>query len=197
VLGHLLKARQIRQWIRGGTPLSNEGPRVVPSVANIMAKVHERLHGDRSRSLSAEQRMRLERHFNSSYSIINPIITTWDLLDLLLHRAPKAFVPLLDPCDPNGLIAQSIPEANFKNFLQRICFTPCVSAVITISAPQTLLTYSLSSLFVALGIYFGFTWTRNLDPDRGLHDSRNVFIMFIVGLGVCLAVYTISQFIRD
>ncbi|ERF75575.1 hypothetical protein EPUS_04555 [Endocarpon pusillum Z07020] len=60
-----------------------------------------------------------------------------------------------------------------------------------------LLTTSLVALIIALGIYLGFTWTRGLDTDAGLHDSRNVFIMYAVGLTVCILVYSISGLIQD
>jgi hypothetical protein len=81
--------------------------------------------------------------------------------------------------------------------LWRFFFTPSVAAVVSISAPQMLLSDSLFSLLTALGIYFGFTWTRSLDSDAGYHDSRNVFIFYIVGLAVCIVVYSVSGIIQD
>ena len=64
-------------------------------------------------------------------------------------------------------------------------------------APQGLLSGSVFALLIALGIYLGFTWTRNLDANAGFHDSRNVFIIYVVSLAVCLIVYSISALLGD
>src|SRR5947207_6104060 len=49
---------------------------------------------------------------------------------------------------------------------------PSAAAVLTMSAPGMLLTASLHSFLIAMGIYFVFLWTRNLDDDTGLNDSQ-------------------------
>ena len=55
----------------------------------------------------------------------------------------------------------------------------------------------LVMLLIALAIYFGFVWTRNLDTNSGFHDSRNVFITYIVGLAVAVGVYSVSQLYQE
>lgn len=65
------------------------------------------------------------------------------------------------------------------------------------SAPIILLAISVLSAAIAFGIYFGFTWTRDLGDKVGVHDSRNVFIMYIVGLGLCTLVYFGSQLLQN
>jgi hypothetical protein len=102
----------------------------------------------------------------------------------------------LSPCDPQDL-DHNVDGAMNENILLAKCFTPSVISVITISAPQMLLSGSLMTLLLGLGIYFGFTWTSKLDTQAGLHDSRNVFIVFVVGLGVCIIVYSLSGLIHN
>lgn len=104
------------------------------------------------------------------------------------------------PCEPGDLDLASLDRQNQVSFdysLMRQCFTPGVIPVIAMSAPIVLLAASVLSEIIAFGIYFGFTWTRDLDANAGLHDSRNVFIMYIVGLGLCTLVYFGSQLIQD
>ena len=61
------------------------------------------------------------------------------------------------------------------------------------SAPGRLLTASLDSFLVGFGVYFGYAWTRSLDESGGAHDSRSVFVVYVVGLGVCYCVYALSR----
>ncbi|KAF7507474.1 hypothetical protein GJ744_010405 [Endocarpon pusillum] len=106
-------------------------------------------------------------------------------------------VQYLDPGELASNNIQMQPPELIKRSIIKQCFTPAVASVITLSAPQMLLTTSLVALIIALGIYLGFTWNRGLDTDAGLHDSRNVFIMYAVGLTVCILVYSISGLIQD
>ena len=77
------------------------------------------------------------------------------------------------------------------------CFTPSVVSVITMSAPQLLLSSSLFSLLLGIGVYFGFTWTQNLDKDARPNDDRNLMIIYLVSMAVCIIVYSISRLIQD
>jgi len=99
--------------------------------------------------------------------------------------------------EPSKFSVDDLPDRWIKSSLINCCFMPSAAAVLTISAPHALLSSSLFSLFIALGIYFGFVWTRNLDQNAGVHDSRNVFILYMVVLGVCLLVYSLSSLIQD
>jgi hypothetical protein len=69
---------------------------------------------------------------------------------------------------------------------------PSTAAVLTVSAPNMLLSTSLNSLLVGFGVYLAFTWTRSLDKDAGIPGSRAVFITYIVGLVFCYGVYGLS-----
>jgi len=70
---------------------------------------------------------------------------------------------------------------------------PSVASVITVSAPNMLLSFSLNSFLVGLGIYFGLTWTRSLDEEAGANASRAAFITYLVGLCVCYGIYALSS----
>jgi hypothetical protein len=70
---------------------------------------------------------------------------------------------------------------------------PSAAAVLTISAPGMLLTASLHSFLIGMGVYFGFLWTNNLDADTGPNDNRSNFITYVASLGVCYGVYTLSR----
>ncbi|KAH6840246.1 hypothetical protein B0T12DRAFT_45390 [Alternaria alternata] len=69
---------------------------------------------------------------------------------------------------------------------------PSAAAVLTVSAPNMLMSASLNCLLVGFGVYFGFTWTKDLDADAGKDGSRAVFTTYIVGLIFCYGVYTLS-----
>lgn len=90
---------------------------------------------------------------------------------------------------------QKILDWNDSELPQQI-LAPAPSSVLTVSAPGMLLSASLNFLLIGLGIYFGFTWTRGLDTSASPSDSRNVFIIFIVGLLVCSGVYTLSGIVQ-
>lgn len=93
---------------------------------------------------------------------------------------------------PSGALPSSVDEE-----LLHYCFTPSISSVITISAPQMLLSVSLLSLLLGIGVYLGFMWTRDLDIEFGRYDSRNIWIVYLVSTVVCVLVYSTSRLITD
>ena len=70
---------------------------------------------------------------------------------------------------------------------------PSVAAVLTVSAPNMLMSASLNCLLVGFGVYLGFTWTENLDAEAGKYGSRAVFCTYNAGLIFCYGVYSISS----
>jgi len=60
-----------------------------------------------------------------------------------------------------------------------------------------MLNISLSALLIALGVYLGFIWKRDLGANAGLHDSRNVFIFYIIGVFSMIAVYSVLNALKD
>jgi hypothetical protein len=55
----------------------------------------------------------------------------------------------------------------------------------------------LFSLALGVGVYLGFTWSRNLDVQAGLNDNRNVLIIYIVSTVISLLVYSTSLLVSD
>lgn len=63
--------------------------------------------------------------------------------------------------------------------------TASLSGIFILSAPYTMMSYSILAFITGLAIYQGFVWTRALDTDAGKTNSRNVFIAYIVSTGFC------------
>ncbi|KAJ6789993.1 hypothetical protein PWT90_07583 [Aphanocladium album] len=141
VMGRLHRPEQIRGWIRGRLPLSQEQQR---PLRHRRGGGGVRMQGD-------------PQHYEST--TLDPVQLAWEL-------------------------AQK-------------CFCPSVTSVLTVSAPQVLLSSSLLALLLGVGVYFGFVWTRGLDGDAGKGDSRNVMIVYLVSIVVCFVVYSVSQFLQD
>lgn len=72
-----------------------------------------------------------------------------------------------------------------------------MALVITISAPQMLLSTGLISLVLGIGIYLGFVWTQDLDIEYGRNGSRYVWIVYLIGTLVCVIVYSTSWLISS
>lgn len=51
---------------------------------------------------------------------------------------------------------------------------------------------SIFAFLIGLAIYQGFTWKRALDSSAGHNDSRDVFITFMVDIGVCLFFFSLT-----
>lgn len=74
---------------------------------------------------------------------------------------------------------------------------PAASSILTISAPVILLSASLNSFLGGFGVYLGTVWTKNLDEDASPADSRNVFLVYAVGVGVCYGLYALSRLVSQ
>ncbi|PMD49297.1 uncharacterized protein K444DRAFT_502184, partial [Hyaloscypha bicolor E] len=71
-------------------------------------------------------------------------------------------------------------------------FMPSPAAVLTVSAPNMLLSASLNSFLLGLGTYLAYVWTRHLDTTASTNDSRAIFITYVVSLTVCYGIYELS-----
>ncbi|KAJ8068877.1 hypothetical protein OCU04_002561 [Sclerotinia nivalis] len=97
----------------------------------------------------------------------------------------------LDPCEPDEYTPRSSDIHDFKKDFERQCFIPSPLSVITLSAPQMLLSGSLCLLLIALGIYLGKFWIRELDSTEPSTDARNVFIFYFIGLYIPGGIYVV------
>lgn len=59
-----------------------------------------------------------------------------------------------------------------------------LSAIFLLSAPYSMMSFSILAFIIGLAVYQGFTWTRALDTAAGQTNSRNIFIAYIVSTGV-------------
>lgn len=184
VMGRLIQGHQVRLWIRGGSG-SLEGERVVPSLRQLKDSALAKM----------KKNARVQRFL--------PDWEQQDIRDIKLifyHFRPSAILrrkKRFHPCDPKAFNAKLSSVTTLKRDLMRSCFTPSVASVVTLSAPQGLLSVSLGSLLIALGVYLGSTWTRKLGNLASNNENRNVFIMYIVGLSVSVLVFSLSRLIQD
>ena len=209
-LGRLLNAKDVRLWIRGGKRQSEDG-RIVPSFQDILMKSvlkprHTLPNGPRQDSeaegFDPGAQVPPERPLNPALSLGGVLVM---IRTIKAHRMGAELPPSRSilqfrfdfvPSDPDDYTLPSHVIDIRRNIIYH-CFTPSAACVITISAPQMLLSSSLAMLLIALAIYFGFTWTRKLDTNAGLNDSRNIFITYIVGLTIAGLVYGVSKLFQN
>ncbi|KAK6344693.1 hypothetical protein TWF718_006652 [Orbilia javanica] len=70
---------------------------------------------------------------------------------------------------------------------------PALASIVSLSAPSMLLSTSLFAFLSGIGVYLGILYTKRLGLGSGVDDDRNVFIIYILGLGVCGTVYYIAS----
>ncbi|KAF3116857.1 hypothetical protein TWF706_000081 [Orbilia oligospora] len=73
---------------------------------------------------------------------------------------------------------------------------PAFTSLISLSAPSMLLSHSVFTFLTGIGIYLGFLYTKQLGLGSAFDDDRNVFIVYVIGLGVCITVYYAASSVR-
>jgi hypothetical protein len=68
---------------------------------------------------------------------------------------------------------------------------PSVNVALMLTTPTQLLTFSLSAFLVGLGVYLGFIWSHNLDPETGKRGSGYVLIVYVAFTVLALMTYYI------
>lgn len=188
-IGRLLNPEQVRSWIRGGVG-SNEPP---GHVSPLFTRVRKGSKGP----LDVKN--------------VPLLLGAWE--PRIIDSALQSHGIQLDrtSCDPQDLAHTHAKMLAMSPLLLRDkCFRPSVASVIMISAPQGLLSASMASLLLGITMYLGFKTKHEHDslselrlhPDRysslsGLHFDRNVLIVFVIGLVLCILVYSTSRLIRN
>lgn len=175
-VGRLLHPEQIRSWIRGGV-----GPKEAPGhIFPLFTRAGKGVED----VVDAKE--------------VQLLLGAWESRTIDLALQSHGLEIDLSPCDPQDLNPTHAKMLVMSPlFLRQKCFTPSVASVIMISAPQALLTAALFSLLMALFIYRGFARIHEHNSAYGSYGDRNVFIMFLVGLVVCILVYSTSGLIQD
>ncbi|KAE9988365.1 hypothetical protein EG327_003394 [Venturia inaequalis] len=175
-MGRLLHPKQVRSWIRGGV-----GPKEAPG---YISPLLTRTRKDGKDIVDAKD--------------VDVLLGAWESRTLDLALQIHGIQLDLSPCDPQDLdpIHAKMLTTSLLS-LRHKCFTPSVASVVMISAPQALLTASLFSLLMAIFIYRGFKRIYEVNSIYGSYGDRNVFILFIVGLVLCILVYSTSGLIQD
>ncbi|KAL2042320.1 hypothetical protein N7G274_004809 [Stereocaulon virgatum] len=79
-------------------------------------------------------------------------------------------------------------------------FRPSLAAVLIVGAPFIMIKFSIILFLLGLIVYQGLIWTRGLDPNGGIGDSRAVFICFMVGTSICVIFFVgifYSKFVEN
>ena len=63
------------------------------------------------------------------------------------------------------------------------------AALSIVSAPFKMVKFSIVTLLIGLAVYQGFIWTKSLDTVARDGDSRKVFIVYLVGAGLCMGIF--------
>jgi hypothetical protein len=192
ILGRLLKAQGVRLWIRGGNRQSRSD-RIVPSFDDFARSWPFSGLPNRPVEIAAQPRLT---------ALVQNSLNSWLMTTRLLSGIYGFFYRInlesdFVSSDPDDYTPEGTNTEEIKSDIIYHCFTPSAASVLTISAPQMMLTGSLGMLLIGLAIYFGFVWARNLDANAGVHDSRNVFITYAVGLAAASVVYNLSLFFQD
>lgn len=77
-----------------------------------------------------------------------------------------------------------------KRIRENMIKLPSAASCLLLTGPRLLLTGSLLSFVVALGIYLGFLMSLHLTDDNGPNDARNVFIFYVVVAVVCYILFS-------
>jgi hypothetical protein len=99
--------------------------------------------------------------------------------------------------DPEHYRSLDSNSTSITDDLMKLCFTPSAASVVTMSAPQILLSASLFTLILGIGVYFGFIWTRHIDIYAQDSGGRNVMATFLASTIFCFMVYSLSRLIQD
>ena len=70
---------------------------------------------------------------------------------------------------------------------------PSLAAVLILDTPKSLIDISVFAFLIGLSIYVLFVWVNKIDTEAGKSDSLNVFIVYIVTLWLCVALYHKAQ----
>lgn len=122
-------------------------------------------------------------------SLPNLSATHWLARACLLFAVISGCLSVYYSCVLQRIIGQLYSPALVREWLRLSSKddweTASLAAIFTLSAPFELMGVSIFSFLLGLAVYQGFTWIYSLDTAAGPHDSRNVFIFFIVGTGFC------------
>lgn len=115
----------------------------------------------------------------------------WTISHLSSEKRLRAWIMDVDPEDDyeETLRQRLMNPSGESSAVILNSIAPAPSSAITISAPSLLLSSSLLLLLSGMGVFLAFIWKWEVDKDAGTPSSRDVFIVYIVTLGVSLATF--------
>jgi hypothetical protein len=113
---------------------------------------------------------------------------SWTISHLSTEKKLRAWIMDVDPEDDyEEVLRLRLKNSEGPSTVIMDSIAPAPSSAITISAPSLLLSASLLLLLSGMGVFLAFIWTWEVDKDGGTSSSRDVFIVYIVTLGISLA----------
>lgn len=121
----------------------------------------------------------------------------WTISHLSSEKKLRAWILDVDPADNyENVLRLRLKYSDGPSTIIMDSIAPAPSSAITISAPSLLLSSSLLLLLSGMGVYLAFVWTWEVDKDAGTPSSRDVFIVYIITLGVSLVTVGFFSFGR-
>jgi hypothetical protein len=127
-------------------------------------------------------------HANRQNRVMGRCMSARDIKSWIERPGPR-FSEALAPRIQFRLFRRSGPtKAEYK---------PAMASLLAISAPTILLSASLYSLLVGLGVYLGMLWSKGGNERASESDDFNIFLVYIIGLGVCFGIYALSELLAS
>ncbi|KAK6496905.1 hypothetical protein TWF481_001886 [Arthrobotrys musiformis] len=158
-LGRLFKGTEIRAWIRKGRKDNTE-------------EIFCALKAVKTSEDYEECERNCQEFINSLQSASAEEETSTVRIPINFYANLWTRKPVLDP-----------------RSLQYIDVLPAPTSLLSLSAPSMLLSTSVFAFLAGIGVYLGFLYTKKLGLGSGVDDDRNVFFVYVIGLGICGVVY--------
>ena len=143
-------------------------------------------------------------------SLPNMSSTHWIARTLLLLAIVSGCLSVYYACILQRIVGKLYRPDQIRNWLRLPphndteeevnVFRPSLAAVLIVGAPFMMIKISIILFLLGLIVYQGKLWTRGLDPNGGIRDSRAVFICFMVGTSICVIFFVgifYSKFVEN
>lgn len=152
----------------------------------------------------------------TAFSLADPTQINWTVRGLFSFSLVSSLISVYYASRQHRIMGRCLSDSQIKAWIvnehepfvlrhwfparssdERVFRKPAVSSILTISAPVMLLSTSLNSFLAGFGVYLGLSWAKSSSDDANTADSRNVFLVYIIGLGVCYGIYALSAMISQ
>ncbi|KAJ5629981.1 hypothetical protein N7528_003638 [Penicillium herquei] len=121
------------------------------------------------------------------FSLVASIISVY-----FASAQQKTLSRLLNPEDIRFWIRRKEPDLD-SNPVDLNFRIPSAAAVLTVSAPNALLSLAVHSFLIGFGIYLGCVWINELEESSTKSGKRAIFITYITTASICYSLYSLSN----